>query len=464
MTHLALLDLDAALDLLGTVTKVSLASLLVFGVVDNELVVDPDPALTGNGSAKLVLSVDGRGEDGLELGEPVISQGRHDKVGHEHVASVPDLVVSRLGRLLTVHDGVVREVEALLAVKGSKVLVKHGQELGAGASERVRKLDTLGLVVLETLPRSLRPGGSELGRSTASEDLGLGVGADDCDLVAGDGQNLVLVLEHHDTLTTQPTDDFGIGLLFVVAGLFLRGSSIDEVGVELGELLTPLQDPAGVSVDRARIDLVRSDQVTDQSGLVPSCRTGHLEIETGIDRLGDRVRAVPITHDQSVVLPLFAQDVVEELLVLRNVGAVDLVVRGHVCPGLAELLGDLERTEVDLSESSLRDDRVLAHSLVLLVVTDKVLDGGTDALALQTVDVGGSDRTGKRGVFGKGLESSTTKRRSLDVDCRGKKTDGVSRLGLGGEQSTGILGEGLREGGSDTGRVRQSGRGGWQES
>jgi hypothetical protein len=92
---------------------------------------------------------------------------------------------------------------------------------------------------------------------------------------------------------------------------------------------------------------------------------------------------------------------------------------------------------------------------VLLVVTDKVLDGGTDVLGLQTVDVGCGDQTRVSGVFGEGLERSTTEGRSLDVDSWGEEADGVSGLGLGGEESTGLVGELLGEGGTN-------GRGVWQ--
>jgi hypothetical protein len=53
---------------------------------------------------------------------------------------------------------------------------------------------------------------------------------------------------------------------------------------------------------------------------------------------------------------------------------------------------------------------------VFLIVSDKVLDGRTDSLALETVDVGSSDQTRKGRVLRERLESSSTERRSLDVD------------------------------------------------
>jgi len=78
----------------------------------------------------------------------------------------------------------------------------------------------------------------------------------------------------------------------------------------------------------------------------------------------------------------------------RNVGSVDFVVGCHVCPRFTEFLGNLERSKVNFPKSSLRDDGIFTHSLVFLIVPDKVLDGSTDSLTLETVDVGGSDLTG----------------------------------------------------------------------
>jgi hypothetical protein len=93
----------------------------------------------------------------------------------------------------------------------------------------------------------------------------------------------------------------------------------------------------------------------------------------------------------------------------------------------------LEWSKVNLSKSSLGNDRVFSHSLVLLVVTDKVLNGSTDALPLKSVDVRCSDQTGKSGVFRKGFESSTSEGRSLDIDRRSQETDCVSGFSLVGK-------------------------------
>lgn len=101
----------------------------------------------------------------------------------------------------------------------------------------------------------------------------------------------------------------------------------------------------------------------------------------------------------------------------------------------------------------------LSHPLVLLIVTDKVLDGSTNSLALKTVDVGSGNLTRVGRVFRERFESSTTEGRSLDVDGRGKEADCVSGLGLFGQQFTSLFGKGLGKGSSDTGGIGECGSG-----
>lgn len=97
---------------------------------------------------------------------------------------------------------------------------------------------------------------------------------------------------------------------------------------------------------------------------------------------------------------------------------------------------------------------------MLLIVSDKVLDGSRDTVALETVDVRGRDQSRESWVFREGFESTSTERGSLDVDSGSEQADGITGLGLGSEQTSGVLGEGLGEGGSNTGGIRESRCGG----
>jgi hypothetical protein len=97
---------------------------------------------------------------------------------------------------------------------------------------------------------------------------------------------------------------------------------------------------------------------------------------------------------------------------------------------------------------------------VLLIVSDKVLDGRTDSLALETVDVGSSDQTRKGRVLRERLESSSTERRSLDVDSGGEEADCISSFRLFGKQSTSLFSEGFGKGCSDTCSIGEGGCGG----
>ena len=160
------------------------------------------------------------------------------------------------------------------------------------------------------------------------------------------------------------------------------------------------------------------------------------------------------------MLPLLAEESVEKPLVLVAVGTVQLVVAGHVRPGFCELLSDLEWAEVDLPQRSLGNNRVFAHTLVLLVVGDKVLDRSRDALGLETVHIRSGNQTRVRGVFRERLEGSTTNGRTLDVDRWREEADGVSRLGLGGQKGASLRDEFGVKRGADGSGVGQGGCGG----
>lgn len=67
--------------------------------------------------------------------------------------------------------------------------------------------------------------------------------------------------------------------------------------------------------------------------------------------------------------------------------SVQARVGRHEAPRLSVLLRELERLEIDLAQSAFRDANVDAHSLVFLVVADKVLDSCADSISLQTLDV-----------------------------------------------------------------------------
>jgi hypothetical protein len=147
-TYLSLLNFDTTLDLDGSTAKVCFSSDLILRVVDDQFVIDPQPSLASDGETELVLSVDGGSELGFELGEPVISESRREEVGQEHVTLIPDLIIARLGSLLAILELVVVQVESLLAVNGSEILVELRKELGTSTTETVFKLDTRRLVIL----------------------------------------------------------------------------------------------------------------------------------------------------------------------------------------------------------------------------------------------------------------------------------------------------------------------------
>lgn len=86
--------------------------------------------------------------------------------------------------------------------------------------------------------------------------------------------------------------------------------------------------------------------------------------------------------------------------------------------------GETKGLEVDLSKSTLRDDRVLREALKLLLVADEVFDRAGDTFRLYAVDVGASEHPTDERRLGVGFETPSAQRGALDVD--GLYGDGVS--------------------------------------
>ena len=120
-------------------------------------------------------------------------------------------------------------------------------------------------------------------------------------------------------------------------------------------------------------------------------RARHLEIESGSQRRGRFGHAEPVGHHQALESPLVAQDVEEQRRLLGQPAAVQPVVRRHdgERPALAD--GDLEGDEVELAECAFVDDRADGSPFELGLIARRMLDGGEDALGLDTLHVPGGE-------------------------------------------------------------------------
>ena len=80
--------------------------------------------------------------------------------------------------------------------------------------------------------------------------------------------------------------------------------------------------------------------------------------------------------------PVPAEDVLEQVLVLVGVGAVDEVVGGHDGPGLCLFDHDFKAGKIQLPQGALVQDRVTGHPAQLLAVGSKMLGAGGNAVFL----------------------------------------------------------------------------------
>lgn len=155
------------------------------------------------------------------------------------------------------------------------------------------------------------------------------------------------------------------------------------------------------------------------------------------------------------------------MLIHIRVHAVDEIVRGHNSPWLSFSHGDLEGSEVQLSQRSLADPRIDGEPVGFLLVTHKIyprklegereritseiprsrldgaptLDGGSHPLLLQSADVLGCQLAREQRIFGERFEISTAQGMAVHAHSRGEKDVGRSRLDLVGEVLANIVQE-----------------------
>jgi hypothetical protein len=96
--------------------------------------------------------------------------------------------------------------------------------------------------------------------------------------------------------------------------------------------------------------------------------------------------------------------------------AIDLVIRSHDRCRVAAPCREHERQEIDLPQRTWSDNGIHRHSLMFLIVANKVLDSSAYVLVLEAIDVACCKHAGQERVLGVRLESSTAQWPSLDVN------------------------------------------------
>ncbi len=142
---------------------------------------------------------------------------------------------------------------------------------------------------------------------------------------------------------------------------------------------------------------------------------GLVHIEAGERGLDGGVGAAPVGEDEALELPVALEDLVEDVVVLAGVVAVDAVVGAHDAGGFGEADGDLEGEQVGLAHGALVDEGVVGVAAGLLVVEGVVLDVAHDVVGLDAAGELADHGAGEDGVFAGVLEVAAVARLADEV-------------------------------------------------
>ena len=126
---------------------------------------------------------------------------------------------------------------------------------------------------------------------------------------------------------------------------------------------------------------------------------GHFQILPCGDALGTVLHCAPVGDHHALVAPAFAQDVGQQLLVLRAVGAVEFVVGGHHAQRLCLFDHRFKGGKIDLVQGALVHHAVTDHAVGLLIVGGKMLDATAHTVALDALDQRRPHLTAEIGVL-----------------------------------------------------------------
>ena len=138
-------------------------------------------------------------------------------------------------------------------------------------------------------------------------------------------------------------------------------------------------------------------------------------VEPRVDRGRGAVRRPPVGLHLALEAPFVLQHVVEQVIVLAGIRAVQAVVAAHHAAGLPALRGDLERQQVELAQRAFVDLAVAAHPAMFLLVARVVLDGRDDLLPLRAERAFGEQIAGKQRILAEILEQPAAARLAREV-------------------------------------------------
>ena len=143
-------------------------------------------------------------------------------------------------------------------------------------------------------------------------------------------------------------------------------------------------------------------------------RARHLDVESGVHRLGGAVQTEPVRDHDAVKAPFAAQHTTKKPLVIGAEHTVQPVVTRHHCPH-AGPNGGFERHQIQLAQRPLIDVGRHRCPPVLGVVAHEMLHTARNTVGLHTVDVRRGDIHREPRVFAHALEVATTDRCAMQV-------------------------------------------------
>lgn len=118
---------------------------------------------------------------------------------------------------------------------------------------------------------------------------------------------------------------------------------------------------------------------------------------------------------------------------LTSMNTINLIIRRHKTPRGTNLQRQLKRQQVDLTHRAGSHHTIHRHALMLLVITDKVLQRRRHAPILNTLTVVPRKGAREDAILRERLEPAAAKRGALDVDGWAEDDVRAFRDGLVGQ-------------------------------
>ena len=128
----------------------------------------------------------------------------------------------------------------------------------------------------------------------------------------------------------------------------------------------------------------------------------------------------PVADDDTIVLPVALQDLVEQNAIVTIVLIFVEIVGTHDAPSACLSDGSLESGQIDFVKGTVGDDHIHLMAIFLIVVQGIVLHTGRNAFRLEPLDIRHHHARGEPGIFAHILEVTTSQGCAVDIHARAK--------------------------------------------